>query len=97
MQFNLPHKFSKFEAKQRVQTALSQARGEIPEGVTIEEERWEGDTLHFAFTAQGQHITGSLVVAEKDYEIEAKLPLMLRLFEGRIKKAIEEQTAQIMK
>lgn len=69
---------------------------EFKEKVNITEERWENDVFHFAFTAQGQHISGTLEVKEKEYDINAKLPLMMRLFEGKIKKAIEAQTKELL-
>lgn len=98
MQLQFPHKFSKFEAKQRVQQMLVEASShpEFKEKVKIEEERWEGDKLHFAFTAEGQHISGTLEIKEKEFDIYAKLPFMLRLFEGKIKRAIEEQAKQVL-
>ena len=98
MQLNFPHKFSKFEAKQKVKQLLENARTqqEFKEKVKIEEERWENDTLHFAFTAEGQHISGKLEVKEREFDIYAKLPLMMRLFEGKIKRSIEEQTKQLL-
>lgn len=98
MELKFPHKFSKFEAMQRVKQMLEGARiqPEFKEKITIEEERWENSTLHFAFTAQGQHIEGTLEVKEKEFDIYAKLPLMMRLFEGKIKRAIEEQAKQVL-
>ena len=108
MQIKFPHKFSRQEAVMRVKYALDEARptstrdestrgGPKPgDEATIDEERWDGDTLHFAFTAQGQHISGSLEVKDKEFELNATLPLMLRLFEGQIQKTIEQQAAQML-
>ena len=81
----------------RVKHMLTEAKQKLDDKATIDEERWEGDTLHFAFTAQGQHITGVLEVNENEFDINAKLPLMLRLFEGRIESMIQEQAAQMLK
>jgi hypothetical protein len=97
MRLQLPHKFSRFEATQRVKAALDEARTKVADKVSIEKEEWQGDTLHFAFTAEGQHISGTLEVQDAQYLIDAKLPLMLRLFEGKIQKAIEEQAKQLLK
>ncbi len=91
MQFTLTHKFSRAEAVQKIKHALDDARPKMGKEVAIEEERWEGDTLFFGVSIQGQSITGSLAVTDTAYDIDIKLPLMLRLFEGRIKQAIEEQ------
>jgi len=99
MHIQFPHSFSKTDAVGRVKQMLAdaKARPELAGKVEIQEERWEGDVLHFGFTAQGQHITGQLEVKDAEFVLDAKLPLMLRLFEGKIEKMIKEQTAQILK
>lgn len=97
MQVTIPHKFTKDEAVKRVKMALEEARTKIGDQATIDREEWQGDTLHYGFTAQGQSISGTFEVREKEFELYAKLPLMLRMFEGKIKKAIEEQAAGMLK
>jgi hypothetical protein len=96
MHLNIPHQFSKTEATKRVKKVLDEGRSQIAGKAEIEEERWEGDTLHFAFTAQDQHITGQLEVKDKEFVLDAKLPLMLRMFEGKIEKMIKEQSKQML-
>lgn len=75
---------------------LVEAKPRLAGNADIEEERWEGDTLHFAFTTQGQRIEGQLEVTDKEFVLNAKLPLMLRMFEGRIEKMIQEQGKQML-
>lgn len=97
MQINIPHKFTKDEAKERVMAALREARQKLAGQATIDKEEWQGDTLHFGITVQGQSISGTFEVRDKSFDLDAKLPLMLRMFEGRIKKAIEEQAQGMLK
>ena len=97
MQVEIPHKFSKAEALQRVKLALNEARAKMGDQATIHEERWEDNVLHFDVEGQGQRITGTFTVNDNTFDLYAKLPLMLRMFEGRIEKAIKEQAAQMMK
>jgi hypothetical protein len=84
------------EAIAKVKESLMAARPQMAGQVEIEKEEWSGNTLNFAFTAQKQHITGTLVVEDKDFVIDAKLPLMLRMFEGRIEKMLGEQVQKLM-
>lgn len=97
MQVNIPHQFSQKEAIAKVKKALADARPQLQGKAVVEEERWEGEMLHFAFTAQGQSISGNLKVGEGVFELYAKLPLMMKLFEGKIERAIKEQVALAMK
>jgi hypothetical protein len=92
MHFKIPHASTKFQAGQKVRDAIAHARPMVKEnGVTIDEERWAGDTLNFAVTLQGKQITGTLAIDDKDFIIDAKLPLLWRLFEGKIERTIAEQ------
>lgn len=96
MQVTLPHKFTKEAAVARVKSALEEARPKLVGQATLHEERWNGDTLHFDVEAQGQRIAGTLTVEEHAFNLQAKLPLMLRMFEGKIEKMILEQTKQAL-
>ena len=93
MHIDIPHQFkNKEEAIARVKHALAEAGPQLGDKATIKQEEWQGDTLIFAADIQGQNISGTLVVREKVFDINAKLPLMMRMFEGRIEKAIKAQT-----
>lgn len=98
MHIQVPHKFGQQAAVERVKQALEQVKvnPQVKDQLVIEKEEWEGNTLNFAFTGQGQHIKGTLVVEEKEFIVDAKLPLMLRMFEGRIEKMIGEQVKQML-
>ncbi len=96
MHLVIPHKFTQAEAALRVKQMLAEARPKLADKATITEERWEGDTLHFAFTAEGQAVSGQAQVQDKQFVIDAKLPFMLRMFEGKIEKMIQAQASQML-
>ena len=97
MHIDIPHKFkTKEEAVARVKSALEGARPQLAGKATIEKEEWSGEKLTFAAEIQGQAISGTLVVREQVFDINAKLPLMMRMFEGRIEKAIKAQTGKLL-
>jgi hypothetical protein len=91
MHLQVPHKSNKISALTKVKLALQHGKSQLGEHATIDEERWEGDTLHFAATLQGKQITGTLQVTDRDFVIDARLPLLWRIFEGRIERMIAEQ------
>jgi hypothetical protein len=93
----LKHSQSQAEAIAHIKRTLEEHRTEILAKAEDVEERWEGNVLHFAVTTQGQHISGTLTVLDHAFDIDVTLPLMLRMFEGRIKKAIEEQASGLLK
>ena len=97
MKLTLPHNLkTEGAAILRAKQALNEMRTQLPKDASIDKEEWSGNTLTFAATANKITVTGALVVTAANYDITAKLPLMLRMFEGRIEKAIKEQTAQLL-
>ena len=96
MKVSIPHKFTEVEAITRVKKILNESRSKLADHLTDVEEKWEGNVLNFAFTAQKQHISGTLTVRDRIFELYAKLPLTLRLFEGRIEKMIKEQAGAML-
>lgn len=97
MKIQLPHNLkTEGAAILRAKQALNEMRPQLPPDASINKEEWKDNTLTFSATANKITVTGTLVVTATDYDITAKLPLMLRMFEGRIEKAIKEQTAQLL-
>jgi len=97
MHLNIPHTLSQQEAVIRVEAAIAEAKEKMGDKGTIDEERWEDNTLHFAVSGQGQHISGTLQIKDKEFIVDAKLPLMLRLFERQIEKAVQEQAKRMLR
>lgn len=57
----------------------------------INKEEWDGNTLHFDLELQKKPVSGTLEVTDTEYILDAKLPLMWRVFEGKIEKEIKKQ------
>lgn len=75
--------------------ALNQSRGQVLQQAPDLKTEWQGDTLGFSATIQGKFIEGTLAVEDARFVLDAKLPLLWRIFEGRIEKAIKDQVAQM--
>ncbi len=97
MHFKIAHKTTKTEATQRVKDALEEARPHLKDEVIINSEKWENSTLHFDVSLKGKNITGTMEVTESDFVLNAKLPLMWRIFEGMIEKEIAKQVQMLAK
>ncbi len=91
MHIQIPHKFTQPQAVDRVKKGLLQAKPQLQGRVKIDKEEWQDSMLTFAFTTQGKQVTGTLKILKDEFIIDAKLPLLWRMFEGRIQKAVEEQ------
>lgn len=97
MKTSFKHTLGKAGAIERVTQALAGAQGQLAEqGASITQE-WQGDTLAFTLDAKGQKLSGTLVVNDDSFDLEVKLPLALRLFEGKISKMIQDAAQQALK
>jgi hypothetical protein len=95
MHIVVPHKFGARKAVEKVKEGIDQGRAKIAGQAMIKKEEWDGDTLSFAVELQGKEITGSLAVSETEYVLDAKLPLMWRLFEGRIEAEVAKHVKNL--
>jgi hypothetical protein len=97
MHFAIAHKFgTATAAKARVEAALADAKTKLAGQGSIDKEEWSGDTLTFAVSGQGQQITGTLEVTDTQFIADATLPLMLRMFEGKIQSMIEQKAGEFL-
>ena len=95
MQIKLPHQGTKEEGKARIKEILKSQEKEIAKNATDVKTEWNGDILSFEFSARGMHVSGTVTVTDTEYDIYAKLPLSLRLFEGKIERMIAQEAAKL--
>lgn len=95
MKITVPHRGSEADGVAHIKKLLDENRSKIAENATDVHEEWHGNVLTFGFRAQGQHIEGTLTVRDKEFELYAKLPLALRLFEGTIERMIESEVKKL--
>lgn len=91
MQVSLPHKGTQVEGVTQIKQLLQQHQAEIQKNAQNVVIEWKDNVLEFSFSAQGASISGTLTVLDRAFNLYAKLPLALRLFEGRIEKMIGEE------
>ena len=58
----VPHQFTKEEAKSRIQDGMSQVRAQLSAFVTSIEDRWTEDQMDFRLIAVGQTVTVPVTV-----------------------------------
>ena len=96
MKISIPHKQTQIGAITQVKKILNDSRSQMAAHLTDVTESWEVNILTFAFTAQKNHISGTLEVRDHSFELDVRLPLIMRMFEGRIKKMIEDETKKML-
>ncbi|MHB1086301.1 MAG: polyhydroxyalkanoic acid system family protein [Minisyncoccota bacterium] len=97
MQFKLPFKGSQDEGVARIKQLLEEHRAQITEKAAVSKEEWSDNILSFAFDLEGKHIEGTVTVRDNEFDVYAKLPLALRLFEGTIERMIEAEAKKMVR
>lgn len=95
MKISLPHQGTQAEGIAHIKTLIEQHRTELEKNASEIITAWQDNVLTFAFDAQKMHIEGTLTVRDRVFDLYAKLPLALRLFEGRIEKMIADEAKKL--
>ncbi len=95
MKFSLPFQGDTQQGIARLKQLIDEHRSQISEKASGVKEEWQDNVLSYAFDAEGKHIEGTVTVLDGTYEVYAKLPLALRLFEGTIERMIEAEVKKL--
>ena len=91
MRIAVDHNTSKQNARMKVEERLGQLLSQFGGHAEDVEHAWDGDTLRFKGKARGLAVSGTAEVTDAAVVIEAKLPLMAKMFEGRIREAVQRE------
>jgi hypothetical protein len=88
---SIPHRHGKEEALRRIKSGVTEARTTFASILTIQEENWQDDTLHFRLSALAQQIAGTIEVAESYVKLDVELPWLLAKLAKAITPAIKKE------
>jgi hypothetical protein len=91
MHIDVPHNTSKEIARRKIEARLGQLLAQFGGHADEMEHSWFGDTLSFKGKAKGMHVEGTVEVTDAAVVIDGKLPLIAKMFEGRIRHAVERE------
>ncbi|MBM3941289.1 MAG: hypothetical protein FJ318_10540 [SAR202 cluster bacterium] len=78
--------------KQAARDAIERAIPEFARRANLQpqdfSQHWEGDTLRGAFHARGINVSGTVTVTDTALDIELRLPMALRPFEGEARRRL---------
>ena len=91
MRIAVEHHTSKENARRKVEERLGQLLAQFGGRADEIEHEWLGDTLRFKGKARGLSVEGTVEVTDAAVIVDGKLPLMAKMFEGRIRQAVERE------
>jgi len=90
------HRLGKFEAGRRLKEGLARTNGQLGGLIAIEQENWQGDTLHFRMRALGQTASASIEVLEDALRIEVSLPWLLAKAAQRLLPVLRKEATRLL-
>ena len=93
MRIEVPHHTSREVARRKIEDRLTQLLSQFGGQAEDMWHEWMGDTLQFKGKAKGMAVEGSVEVTDQDVVIHGKLPLLARMFEGKIRHAVEKEAS----
>ena len=90
------HRLGKAEALRRVKEGLARGHGQSGPMIAIEQEAWEGDTVHFRMRALGQTAAASIEVLDDALRIEVSLPWLLARVAKRLVPILRKEAGLLL-
>ena len=90
------HRLGKIEAKRRLAEGIAETHGRLGPMIAIEQEAWQGDTLHFRMRTLGHTAAGSIEVEDDALRIEVSLPGLLAKVANRLLPVLRKQATLLL-
>ena len=91
MRIAVPHNTSKDAARRKVDQRLGQLLSQFGGHAEDIQHEWLGDTMRFKGKARGMSVEGTVDITDAAVVIDAKLPMIAMMFEGRIRDAVQRE------
>ena len=86
---SISHQLGRNEARRRIDTGFAKLANQLPGGVRVNNQRWDGDRLLFSVAALAQTLSGSVDVLENTVTIDIELPGLLGPIAGLFKDRLQ--------
>jgi hypothetical protein len=97
MRIAVNHNTTCANARRKVEDRLGQLLSQFGGHAEDMEHGWDGNTLRFKGKARGMALSGTVEVTEAEIILDAKLPLMAKMFEGRIRETVQREADQMFR
>ena len=85
------HNMTKTGAKARLDSVLTQLLTDFGTEASDLKSGWSGDAMRFSFGTSWGKVKGKLAVTDAAVLLDVRLPLVARVFEGRIRDEVERK------
>ena len=90
------HRLGKAEAARRLKDGLARTNGQLGAMIAMDEETWQGDTLHLRLRTLGQTAAARVEVLEDALRIEVALPWLLAKAAQRFLPVLQKEATLLL-
>ncbi|HEX7191978.1 MAG TPA: polyhydroxyalkanoic acid system family protein [Thermoanaerobaculia bacterium] len=93
MKIIVPHHTTREDARKIVERRLGELYAQYGHYANESQMTWSGDRLDFSGKAKGFSGSGTIEITDTEVIIDAKLPLIAKPFEPRVRSTVEREAA----
>ena len=93
MKIIVPHHTTREEARKIIDRRLGELLAQYGHYANESQTTWSGDRLDFSGKARGFSASGTIEITDTEVIIDAKLPLIAKPFEPRVRSTVEREAA----
>jgi putative polyhydroxyalkanoate system protein len=90
------HKSKREIVRDKIQGLVPSLTERFGDSVSGLKHAWQGDDMEFSFRALGFQVKGTVTVSDSDVHLDLRLPFAAKMFEGRIRSAIETELDKLL-
>lgn len=96
MKIEIPHRYTKEEAKARIKSMLQNLKEKFADKINNVQESWLEDKGTFSLAMGPLSLSGSIAVKEEIVEIDLNIPFIAGLYKNQIRSLIESQAKEAL-
>ena len=93
---NAEHGLGADEAERRLKEKLRNILARYGDRLSDLREEWSGHTLSFGFKVVGMKVVGTLVVADTEVRLAARVPFAIAIVRGRIEQRLRAELGDLL-
>jgi Putative polyhydroxyalkanoic acid system protein (PHA_gran_rgn) len=97
MRIAVPHNTTREIARRKVDARLTQLLSQFSGHAEDITHQWSGDIMSFKGKARGFAVEGTVEITDAAMILDAKLPLMAKMFEGSIRQTVEREAERMFR
>ncbi len=97
MKLEFNHNLGQTQALNKIKNFAQELLSEHKDLIDEVNQDWKDNVCDFLIKAKGQKISGVLKVLENKIELEGKIPMFLKPFQGQIESIIRNEVEKLLK